>query len=232
MYPLKLIKRAIAKVVRMMRSASLNRLIDEGGGKILLPNPWMRVSIRKATGARLILRGQLLLQPWIDGEARTVIDLAEGSLLEFAGDFEIGQGVRIVLAKKAVLSFGGRHLESASGISCDSIILVNNHIHIGADFICAWGVFITDCDWHNYNGQPPQEDVAIGDKVWISHHSTILKGSVIPDGCVIAAHSLVSGGDFTANSLVAGIPATVKATNIFWHRNMITTHNVLTSTDL
>jgi acetyltransferase-like isoleucine patch superfamily enzyme len=218
-----LIKRAIGKIVREIRCAYFNRLIDEGGGKIVLPNPWMPVSIRKAPGARLIVRGRLLLQPWMEGEARTVFDLAEGSSLEFAGDFEIGHGVRILVGHKATLRFGGRCKESASGITCDSTILVHRRILIGADFLCAWGVFITDSNWHNFNGKPSQADVTIGDKVWIAHHSSVLKGTVIPDGCVIAAHSLVLGGDFSGNSLIAGSPACTKRTNIFWHRDMLET---------
>ena len=214
------IKRAFYKVVREIRSAYFSRLIDEGGGKIVLVNPWMPVSIRKAAGARLIVRGRLELMTWMEGDARTVVDLAEGSSLEFAGDFGIGHGVRIMVGSHAMLSFGGRNIESASGITCDSTILVRRHIKIGADFICAWGVFISDCDWHNFNGQPSQADVTIGDKVWVAHHSSILKGVAIPDGCIIAAHSLVLGGEFFANSLIAGSPACIKRTNVFWHRDM------------
>ena len=154
------------------------------------------------------------------GETKTIIDLAEGSSLEFVGDFEIGHGVRIMVGRHAILSFGGRNKESSSGITCDTTIMVQRRIKIGADFICAWGVFITDSDWHDFNGQPSQADVIIGDKVWVAHHSSVLKGTVIPDGCVIAAHSLVFGGDFSANSLIAGSPACTKRTNIFWHRDM------------
>ena len=86
--------------------------------------------------------------------------------------------------------------------------------------MCAWGVFITDCDWHDFNGKPPQADVTIGDRVWVAHHASILKGIVIPEGCMIAAHSLVSAGEFSANSMIAGNPAITKRTNIYWHRDM------------
>ena len=209
-----LIKRTIGKVVREVRCAQLNRLIDEGGGHFELPNPWMSISIRKATGARLIVRGRIVIQPWLESDAKTVFDLAQGSSLEFAGDFIIGPGVKIVVGHLATLRFGGRQKESGSGITCDTTILVNHRINIGADFICAWGVFITDCDWHDYNGQACQADVTIGDQVWVAHQSSILKGVVIPDGCVIAAHSLVLGGKFLANSLIAGCPASSKRNNI------------------
>ncbi len=216
----KIIKRGIEKAISAIRCAYFNWLIDDGGGKFVLPNPWMSVSISKAHGARLIVRGNVLLRPWLGGETRTLVLLSEGASLEFAGDFEIGHGVRIAVGRQASLCFGGRCKESASGITCDSAILVHHSIEIGADFICAWGVLISDCDWHDFNNQPSQADVTIGDRVWVAHNSSVLKGALIPDGCVIAAHSLVLGGDFSANSLIAGSPAKTKRTNIYWHRDM------------
>ena len=47
----------------------------------------------------------------------------------------------------------------------------------------------------------------IGDKVWIGCRTTILKGSVIPDGCVIGAGSLVTGKIFSPNTIIIGSPA-------------------------
>lgn len=214
------VRRGIEKIVRKVRCARLNSLIDSGGGYFDLPDAWMPVSINKAGGSRLIAKGRVTFVPWGGGGARTFIRLAEGSSLEFGGHFEIGQGVKLDLSKDATLRFGGRKNESGSGITCDTTILVHRRVDIGSDFMCAWGVFISDCDWHDYAGKPSQADVFIGDKVWVSHQSSILKGVVIPEGCIVAAHSLVLGGEFTANGLIAGNPAQLKKTGIFWHRDM------------
>jgi len=212
-------KRAI-NAFSKFRSWQLSRLIDEGGGKILVNDPFMRLRIQKAKGSRLIIRGTLNFSSSLNGNEKTTIQLSDGAIFEIGGDFEIGNGVRIWLDKNASFFVGGRKKESSSGITSNSMILVRKKIIIGGDFICAWQTFITDCDWHNFNGQPCQADVTIGDKVWIAHHSSVLKGVQIPDGCVIAAHSLVLGDEYIANSLIAGNPATTKRSNIFWHRDM------------
>lgn len=51
------------------------------------------------------------------------------------------------------------------------------------------------------------KEISFGNKIWIGCRCTILKGSVIPDGCVIAATSCVTGKNFEANTIIAGTPA-------------------------
>lgn len=69
-----------------------------------------------------------------------------------------------------------------------------------------------DSDTHNIYGEngdiinEPRE-IIFGDKIWIGCRATILKGSVIPNNCVIGACSLVSGKHFKQNSIIAGNPA-------------------------
>jgi acetyltransferase-like isoleucine patch superfamily enzyme len=69
-----------------------------------------------------------------------------------------------------------------------------------------------DSDTHKIYGKNLEminsdQEVKIGDKVWIGCRTTILKGSVIPDGCVIGAGSLVTGTKFTPDSIIIGSPA-------------------------
>lgn len=210
----------LSRVICKYKSRRLTSLIDEGGGRIVIAHPSMRLRITKRTGAKLVIRGVLCFRPSLDGDERTSIYLGEGSTMQIDGDFEMGNAVRIWLDTDAFLSIGGRKTESGSGITSNSTILVRKRVVIGRDFICAWQTFITDCDWHNFNGEQPQRDVHIGDKVWLAHNSSVHKGVSIPDGCVVAAHSLVLRGEFAPNSLLAGTPACAKRSRISWHRDM------------
>lgn len=93
-------------------------------------------------------------------------------------------------------------------------------ITIGARCAIAWDVHIIDDDWHDLiiDGLPRPRPlpVAIGDDVWIAARVTILKGVVIPDGCVVAAASVVTGRFDEPGCLLAGSPARVVRRGIKW----------------
>lgn len=58
-------------------------------------------------------------------------------------------------------------------------------------------------------GHPASKgDVVIGNDVWIGNNVTIMSGSMIEDGCVIGAHSVVAGR-IPAYSIAVGNPARV-----------------------
>ena len=136
------------------------------------------------------------------------------------GDLIIGNGTQIMLDRGAFLYIGGKRNESAAGITERSRIMVRRKVHIGVDCIIAWGVYITDCDWHTIHGQDNQADVHIGAHVWISSNATILKGSVIGDNCIIAANALVTKKNIPDASLVGGIPARVLRRDVSWQRDL------------
>lgn len=185
----------------------------------------MRLTLKKNRGTRLIIRGQLCFAPWLGGSGRTSILLGERATLEIAGDFGIGDGVRISLGRESRLHFGGRKAESASGITCDATVLVQREVRVGSDFICAWGLFITDSDWHHIEGQEYQSDVVIGDGVWVAQGATVLKGTSIASGCIVASQCVVHKQIIPANCLVAGNPARVVKTPVKWSRDFPQNHS-------
>lgn len=77
-----------------------------------------------------------------------------------------------------------------------------------------------DSDGHTIikNGvaQPSVKPVTIGNHVWIASESHILKGTVIPDDCVVGYDSLVNSEFTTTNAIIAGHPAQIVAKNIEW----------------
>lgn len=179
-----------------------------------------RVHIHKAPGAEIRLFGRLTIEPWLAGYSPIHISCGAKSRLTIHGDFVIGGGVRISLSEGAELDIGGRRSESRAGITERSIILVHKKVTIGDDFICAWNVFITDCDWHHIEGQRCQADTSIGDHVWIAQNSSVLKGSQIGSGSIIAAGAIAHKVMIPANSLAGGIPCRVLAAGRKWSRDM------------
>ena len=60
--------------------------------------------------------------------------------------------------------------------------------------------------------------VVIGNKVWVSHGVSILKGTNVPSRCIVGAKKLASSVRKSEKELVAGIPATSKRTGVEWSR--------------
>lgn len=102
----------------------------------------------------------------------------------------------------------------------------NSKITIGQDCMFAYGVFIRCADSHsiidlNTNDRINYaENIHIGDRVWVATRAQILKGVNIGNDSIIAAGSIVTK-NVPNNSIVAGIPAQVKKTDVTWNRKKI-----------
>jgi carbonic anhydrase/acetyltransferase-like protein (isoleucine patch superfamily) len=176
----------------------------------------LKITVGK--NAKIFLRGNLLVNSWGGSNSPSSLACASGSRLTINGDFEIGPNVHIILMKEATLKIGGKLNSSSSGITCDTRIMVEDSICIGSDCIIAWDVFISDSNWHEISGVTRCSPVLIGDHVWISHGVSVLKGVVIPPGCIVGAKSLVSSVFGTDKALLAGVPAIVVRSNVEWTR--------------
>ena len=164
------------------------------------------------------LIGNLLVNSWGGNCIASSISCAHESNLTISGDLEIGPNVHIELANGARLTFGGKNKSSASGVTCNTRIMVENLVSIGSDCIVAWDVFISDSNWHEISGMTRCAPISIGDHVWISHGVSVLKGAVIPAGCIVGAKSLVSSAFETEKALIAGLPARVIRNGVEWSR--------------
>ena len=88
-------------------------------------------------------------------------------------------------------------------------------VEIGATAIVADGVYVCDFD-HVYDDVTiPIKDqgivkspVRIGPDCWVGTKVSVLRGTTIGHGCVLAAHAVVRG-DVPAMSVVGGVPAKV-----------------------
>jgi len=223
--PRRCLSRAIRDVTSAylsLRSARLTGFVTEKGSnaRICVTDPFLPVTIKMGKGASFVLRGKLTFDSWAGSRQRVHIELGAGSNLTIAGDFSLGNGCRIVVIEGGKLHIGGRLKESGSGITEKSMILVRRCVTIGTDFICSWGVFITDCDWHETIGACSTEDTVIGDHVWITPNCSILKGSRIGNGCIIATGAVTHRASYGDRCLLGGIPARALAQDREWTRDL------------
>ena len=186
------------------------------------------LSIRIGAGQRLItsrgknakveISGTVFVAGWGGNYLPSSLILDNDSCLRILGDFLIGPNVHISASAGAQIEFGGACESSGSGITCNSRIMAEKSIKVGADSIVAWDVLVTDSDWHKIEGSQRVEAVEIGDCVWLSHGVSVLKGSVIPSGSVVGAKSLVQAKFSGNNLLLAGMPARVVREGVQWER--------------
>jgi len=199
----------LARVQRVIRSRILTRRLDEG--RIVLCDHRVPVVIQKHPTAKFRVNGTLKISGYFGGRAPVFVLLGPQSTLCIDGNYTIGPGVRICVSAGGRLEIGG-----GGGITCDSIVMAKHDICIRRNCIVAWGAYITDCDWHIIAGQPSHLGVVIESNVWIAHNASVLKGSAIGEGSIVAAHSTVCGGQYPSHSLIAGTPAKVARTGVHW----------------
>ena len=195
----------------------LKRNIANKDAKIIFSSAFTKVNVVKDKTAKIIVKGQLEFGS-IDN-APVSINLWENATLLIDGDLTIGNGVQIIIAKGGFLKIGGSKTEK-SIIGGGSKIYVLKRVDIGNDFLGAYNVFITDCDWHSIDiSNIPtkfQSDTIIGNHVWVAHESSLLKGTIIGQGSVVGCRSVLSQKNYPENSLIAGIPARVIKSDCKW----------------
>jgi acetyltransferase-like isoleucine patch superfamily enzyme len=136
-----------------------------------------------------------------------------GSLI-FKGNHTIGRGCRFDIAKNAEVIIG-----KDGYINANSTFIINHKLVIGDDCVVSWNCQFLDDDFHEiqYEGKiDRRNNISIGNHVWIGCDVKIFKGSQIPDGCVVAAGSIVRGIIKEKNALIGGNPAKVIKQNIHW----------------
>ena len=95
-------------------------------------------------------------------------------------------------------------------------------ITIGDDSMMGWGSEIRLGDGHNILDKTSGEiinsnqNINIGNHVWIASDVLILKGADIPDNSIVGVKSVVTKPFTTKNVVIAGIPAKVVKTNVDW----------------
>jgi len=116
---------------------------------------------------------------------------------------------------------GSLYVGNGTCIGFRSVLVCRSKLHIGENCMIGWNTTIMDNDGMftlTSDSKRTIEDkfyVSIENKCWIGCNCTILKGSTLGNGTVIAAHSLVNTL-IAPNSLAGGVPARILKSNISW----------------
>lgn len=135
------------------------------------------------------------------------------------GVHAFGSGCVVGVGSQGILEIGDHFCCTG-----DSRLSTCKHISIGKNNLWSYGCTIMDNDGHRIydsgGGDRPinePQDIIFGEDIWMGSGCLILKGSVIPPGCIIAAKSLISKPLTERNCIISSQGRIIK-TNIHWKR--------------
>lgn len=132
--------------------------------------------------------------------------------VEFRGGAFFGHGSAVSVGKRGRLVVGDRFSNTAR-----SSFICQKEMTFGSGCSVSWDTQVMDSDFHSIDGAEADAPIRIGDDVWIGCRATVLKGSVIPDGCVIGAGALITKPLPEAHAAYGGTNRLLKS-NVAWSR--------------
>ena len=164
---------------------------------------WVGLLFRFARRCRFYFR----TQSWIRGVGRGIVIRGIGNHIKFQYLTYLYENVVIEISEHARLQVGNHFTLSYGGIiACHHSIEIGDYVMIGEY------TSIRDTS-HNYATEGiafmTQQDVSlpikIGNNVWIGRGCIIFPGTLIEDGVIVGAHSIVKG-HLKSNNIYAGAP--------------------------
>lgn len=148
-----------------------------------------------------------------------------GGEVLFHGSCSIGNNSAISIGPKGRLEIGqGLCSSTTLRLACYNQIRLENRVRLG------WNCTIMDTDFHQLSAAPlmpltnissANANVHIGAETWVAMNCLIMKGSVIPPCCVVAAASLINRAySVPPYSLLAGQPAQLKKTGVWRNQDV------------
>ncbi|MEN0054755.1 MAG: acyltransferase [Mucilaginibacter sp.] len=135
--------------------------------------------------------------------------------LNIRGDYSIAKGCRFDIGPQGVVNIG-----SGGFINANSLLIIMHKLTIGDDCSISWNTQFLDDNFHQLEYEGKKDDknneIAIGNHVWIGCNCFFYKGSRIPDNCIVAANSVVKDAFYEENTLIGGNPAKVIKRNVNW----------------
>lgn len=171
--------------------------------------------IRAENGSRIIVGD------YVEMDSDVEVVSMEGSNLKIGDNCRILKDSRLC-AKGAEMIFGnyvtmGRRFFCLNGKKAD--VMVGNDCMFSNDVsvIASGGHDIFNLTTKENVSLKTEEKIRIGNHVWLGKNVTVLYNSIIKDGCIVGANSLVKL-ETENNCIIAGNPARVIKTNHTWDR--------------
>jgi acetyltransferase-like isoleucine patch superfamily enzyme len=132
--------------------------------------------------------------------------------LSVLGTVKVGSGNRWDVGRAAEVRIG-----AGTYLGPSTRLIITEGLQIGSNCAISWDCQFLDDDFHTIRaGRQSAAPITIGDRVWIGTRASVLRGSVIGDGCVVAAGSIVRGDFSEPRTLIAGTPARVIRRAVDW----------------
>ncbi|HFV9295191.1 acyltransferase [Serratia fonticola] len=193
-----LTKSLFYRIIGLRNFLSSNRVEMKGIRNIKLKNGTLIIGLKKVghvsnkTSTYFNVRGELIC----------------------SGSTSFGRGCRVDISEGAFFKVHGGY------IGPENDFIIYNGIEIGSGCNISWGCQFMDDDFHSIeyeNKRNKNRNIYIGDNVWIGCNSSILKGTYIAKGCVVAANAVVSDVFLEEGCLIGGNPARVIKRNVSWN---------------
>lgn len=157
--------------------------------------PYKGCVLNLAPGATIFLGGgdlEVGCDRLKGSKAETLVRLRENAIWSSEGGCRISYGSTIEILHNAILDSQFFTMNSSS------TLIAAKKIRLGLDVMIGRGVIIYDSDHHtirNMQGEVTNSDapIFVGDHVWLATNTTVLKGSTIGSGSIVAANSVVRG---------------------------------------
>lgn len=138
-----------------------------------------------------------------------------GTLI-FNGRAVFGDGSSISISTNAILTIGDNFTTTG-----DTALYCKKNITIGDNCLFSWDSLIMDSDVHQIKDKDNKcingdQDIYIGNNVWMGCRCTILKGTRVNNYTVIAANSCIHNTFDKENVIVGGNPPRTLNENITW----------------
>ena len=192
-------------ILRFIKWNYLKSNIKRDKGAYLIPYRHSTIDIDKS--ANVLLHANIHINPQeVNGTKKeAILFVRPNGRLVINGAVRLLSGATLQVQQNASIDIGQAY------INHDATIIAANNMKLGNGLLISRNVTIFDSDFHTILDKDGNQintikNIEIGDHVWVGVNATLLRGTKIGKGAVIAAGAVV-GGKIKEGTMAAGNPA-------------------------